>query len=105
MRAECLKYPALCHLVQAYFHQDWRCEGATAQAVLERYREGTAVDVRARVVDEIDQIFADELSEDRLDHLLANLELDYDPEADGLSNVGWLRLVRGELADAHQRAD
>lgn len=100
MRSECLKYPALCHLAQTYFNQDWMYEGDTAKAVLENYRRGTDAEVRAQLVNEVDRILDDNLSDDALDHLLANLDLDYDPVADGLTNRRWLLLVRAELADA-----
>ena len=99
MRDDCLRYPALCRFIHAHFNQDWFEEGETARAVLRKFREWEDPEVRAPIVSDIDRIVREGLSDDALDHLLANLELDYDPEFEGLTNRAWLMLVRSELAD------
>ena len=95
------------HLLRAWFGPGWKRNGATFEAVVERYvaSEGT-VRVTA-LVDDLDELLAMDLGEERLRILiLGRLGSSYDPRPDlagGQTMAQWLRSVRG-IAVSHSFA-
>jgi hypothetical protein len=95
------------HLLRGWFGPDWKRNGPTFQAVVERYAVTEPPSVVARLVEDVDDLLAMQLGEERLRILiLGRLGSAYDPRPDlagGHTMAQWLRSVRG-IAISHSFA-
>jgi hypothetical protein len=99
MRRE--ELPALGHLLEAYFHQDWPCDHGAPAAVLQAIIAHEPADLIADGIEELTALLARGLSEAELQALLYGvLSVDYLPAADGLTCAEWLKEVRDTFANA-----
>jgi hypothetical protein len=93
--------PALAHLLEAYFHQDWSCDHGSPAAVLQAIIAHEPADLIGTGIEELTALLARGLSEAELKTLLYGaLYVDYLPAADGLSCAEWLKEVRDTFASA-----
>jgi CdiI immunity protein len=87
--------PALAHLLEAYFHQDWPCDHSDQAAVLREIVAREPPDRLRAAADELTALLARRPSEQELASFLYGvLYVDYLPPADGLSYAQWLEQVR-----------
>ena len=90
---------ALRHLLTAYFHKDWHRDDSSFEAVVARFVRGEGPARTAELVDDLDELLAMELGEERLRIIvLGRLDSSYDPRPDlpgGSTMSQWLRAVRG----------
>ncbi|MDH5824748.1 contact-dependent growth inhibition system immunity protein [Luteimonas sp. RD2P54] len=91
-------FPALENFFAAYFHQDWAQEHATADAVVDYYRDGESDETVARTRDELDRLLARDLDGLALAAQLRALGCEYDPTREGGNWQAWLLEVRQRLA-------
>jgi hypothetical protein len=81
----------------AYFHQDWRLDDSTPEAVIERFLKKNPEDETQKVVAELDELLSLPLSEDELRRLLfEEFSCYYLPS--GASVRDWLEQVRAWLS-------
>ncbi len=91
-------YPALENFLSAYFHQDWRVEHDTADAVVLYFLDSEADAEIADVRADLAQLEARELDETALGEQLRKLGCEYDPTLDGSSWRDWLKGLRAHFA-------
>ena len=95
------------HLLGAWFGPGWKRNGATFEAVVERFAATERPARVAALVDDLDELLALNLGEERLRILvLGRLGSSYDPRPDlpgGHTMAQWLRAVRG-IAVSHSFA-
>jgi hypothetical protein len=95
------EYPALYQLLAGYFHEDWRDDAPTTDAVVRGYVvDAPPAAVQATRAD-LDRLLARRLSEPDLSRLLSDgFGCDYAPEADGIAPSRWLAELRDRLDSA-----
>jgi hypothetical protein len=87
-------YPALEYLLSAYFHQDWRAEHDTPEAVVAAFLDDEDEEQAAGVRADLARLAAHGLDEDALGRELRALGCEYDPVAGGGSWQDWLASLR-----------
>jgi hypothetical protein len=81
----------------SYFHEDWKLDDPSADAVLERFKRDTSESVPTLVA-ELEELSALPVPENVLrDHVLRRYDLSYDPQMDGLTMRQWLKHVNTRL--------
>ncbi len=86
-------YPNLDEFFGTYFHQDWREDSANALAIVKRYlAEWPHEEIRA-AAQELGRLLAQTATDAELAETLAGFGSFYNPQADGLSYMVWLRQV------------
>lgn len=81
----------------SYFHQDWKLDDPSVDAVLERFKRDAAESVPTLVA-ELVELSALPVPENVLrDHVLRRYNLNYDPQIDGLTMRHWLEHVNATL--------
>ena len=97
-------YPALGHLLGAYFHQDWQLDDPDPGAVVDRFLRDEPPERAQEVVRDIDQVLRANLAPAKLEELLArDLGSAYYPPADGKTWADWLRGLRDRLAQGAKK--
>ena len=91
--------PNLQQFLGGYFNQDWKCDHASWQDVVEAFRREASPGAAAAVPAELDHLLKAKLDDAQLaDFLLRELHCYLRPEAFGLTKRQWLEEVRAELA-------
>lgn len=90
--------PTLENFFAAYFHQDWAAEHATADAVIDFYRDHESPDQVDGARAELDALLGKELDEAALGARVTALGCEYDPTRDGQTWRGWLQRLAQRLA-------
>lgn len=91
-------FPALENFLSAYFHQDWRVEHDTPDAVASSFIDGEDDAQVGEVRAELTRLAGMELDEAALAERLRALGSEYDPTRDGGSWQGWLAALRERFA-------
>jgi len=91
-------FPALENFLSAYFHQDWRSEHDTADAVVAYFVDSEDDEQLAEVRADLARLFAQDLDEIALANRLRALGSEYDPTLDGSSWRDWLASLRERFA-------
>lgn len=97
-------YPRLAYLMRAYFHQNWaagyRRAGAapTYQQLVADVRDGERAGVVAGILADLDDVLAQDFSEDDLRELSRRLGSQFSPTGTGTTYRAWLTDVRTILA-------
>jgi hypothetical protein len=99
-------YPDLAFLLQAYFHQNWaepqRRAGMAPsyrQVVIE-FREREPPEKAARVIADLDDVIAQDLSEPALRELSRGMGCQFYPPGLGMTYRAWFEEIRRILAAA-----
>lgn len=87
-------FPALENFLSAYFHQDWRAEHATPDAVVTYFLGSESDEQLAEVRADLARLSAGDLDEAALAERLRALGSEYDPTRDGSTWRGWLAALR-----------
>jgi hypothetical protein len=96
VRAE--DYPALHHLLAAYFHQDWDLDDPTWEAVVDRFAADAPDLVPAARLDLARLLAAPDDEMERIVH--EDLSCEFYPPGAGLSTCDWLLHLDERLAAA-----
>ena len=89
------KFPAMSHLLTAYFHQDWMLLYSDGPAVVRSIVSETSPDYLRQAANEIDELLDLRLTEDKLAQLFyPELGIHFIAPVDGVSYSDWLRSVR-----------
>jgi len=91
-------YPALENFLSAYFHQDWRSEHDTADAVVAYFVDSEDDEQLAEVRADLARLSAQDLDEVALANRLRALGSEYDPTLDGSGWRDWLATLRERFA-------
>lgn len=91
-------YPALENFLAAYFHQDWRVEHDTPDAVAVSFLDSEADAEIAGVRADLAQLDARQLDETALGDQMRALGCEYDPTLDGSRWDDWLTQLRAHFA-------
>ncbi|GAA3915046.1 contact-dependent growth inhibition system immunity protein [Luteimonas lutimaris] len=91
-------FPALENFLSAYFHQDWRSEHDTADAVAAYFVDSEDDEQVAEVRADLARLSAQGLDEVALANRLRALGSEYDPSLDGQTWQGWLETLRERFA-------
>jgi hypothetical protein len=81
-------------LLGGYFHQDWCLDDATYEDAIRRYVRETSLENVRQALSEIDDLLAQELSEDALELLLTERGCAFSPPAAGMAWREWLEAIR-----------
>lgn len=83
----------------SYFHQDWRLDDPTPEVVVQRFtRTHPAEEVRKVIVD-LDQLLAINITETALRKMLVDDLLCYYMPPEAAPVRGWLQQVRAQLCE------
>jgi len=91
-------FPALENFLSAYFHQDWRSEHDTADAVVAYFVDSEDDEQLAEVRADLARLSAQDLDEIALANRLRDLGSEYDPTLDGSTWRDWLASLRERFA-------
>jgi hypothetical protein len=93
------RFYALQDMFGAYFHEDWRLDDPSTDAVIRRFAHDYPKNI-ATVIAEIDELTTLDASDEMLfSHLLHRYGLVYDPASDGLTMRQWLGQMRSILTE------
>jgi contact-dependent growth inhibition (CDI) system CdiI-like immunity protein len=87
-------FPALENFLSAYFHQDWRVEHDTPDALALSFIDGEDDTQVGEVRNELARLASMDLEEAALGDRLRGLGTEYDPTREGGSWRGWLAALR-----------
>jgi hypothetical protein len=90
-------FPALENFLSAYFHQDWRVEHDTPDAVVAYFIDGEDDEQIAEVRADLARLASLQLDEAALADRLRALGSEYDPTRDGASWRDWLATLRARF--------
>jgi hypothetical protein len=82
----------------AYFHQDWPLGDPPPQRLIDRFARAAPPRTLDAVVSEIDRLLFRFKDQDELRAVLDDLDLEYDPMADGITTRSWLFALRETLS-------
>lgn len=88
-------YPGLHRMFGAYFHQDWHEDYATSTGAVQAFLREAPYATVNETRRELDHLLASPFSDEELGRLLRDgFDCNYVPQADELSNHGWLERIR-----------
>lgn len=89
---------ALEYLLSAYFHQDWAHDFSSTRDVVRAFSAREPREQREELRLDLRNLFTTGIDEETATELMQRAGCSYDPRADGLSVLGWLRDVYGWLS-------
>lgn len=96
-------FPALYQLLAGFFHQDWRDEVDSADAVVRSFISEAPPDAVSAARGDLDRLLGMGLDDASLTRVLADgFGCDYVPETDGATPARWLSHVRTMLGDGRR---
>jgi hypothetical protein len=90
------RYPELHQFFGGYYHQDWRMDHSTTEAVLHSFIGDSAPHERAMISAQLREVLA--LSDAQLADAVFDLGAYYDPTPDGQTMREWLQAALNALA-------
>jgi len=95
------RYYTLMNVLGGYFHQDWKLEAASPEAVIQHILEDVPHETIAEAASELRGLLRETMDENALEAFMMNpLGVCYDPGADGKSMRQWLEEVLEQLETA-----
>jgi CdiI immunity protein len=96
---ESSEFPALFHLFGCYFHQDFFLDFGTWEDALSQFLKDEPKDSIDATVKELRDLLARNMDEQELSRTIGFLACYYYPPGDGLTTLGWLRLLEQKLGE------
>lgn len=92
-------------ILGCYFHQDWLDEFGGYDSAIRSIIESEPFDKIRSAIEEVGDLLASDLDEDRLRVILIDqLGCYFDPATDGMTCEFWLKKIRNEFAQALRSA-
>lgn len=90
-------YPALYQFFGGYVHQDWPEEFGTIEEAVRAYLINEPDDIKQKTQSELSQLIRKIETGESDETILEQLGCYYDPYSDGMTILGWLRLLKEEF--------